>query len=351
MGLNEDLGDRENVGSASLASQRAREAKSKKTAENSTPHANDGIQKEFRRQLRCIADGFPPHSQRWYKNAGLPYPLILPGIQEAARKMLESSNEISYLGNGVYEQIGDPIHTEPPKPEQQLAALKGGDIRQAAQWMSDGRRVKRAVWSDDVHDDNYHRHCLLYKNDRRVMTVSRGGNNWSAPDLTVDDLLANDWEVVEEKTGLDAAVEKGRELGKMALYFGCWREAGHYLHDVHGRTLYGSHKPVDLPWDEGLMDGTLLKNGKVPDNPDGRVFWTAGGLAFWYAFYWWDRSIDTRGACNSGFYVRGFGAHEEEAAFAYACEQFPHVVKRQKFPLVLQLRKKPGDTNAEQGKS
>ena len=70
---------------------------------------------------------------------------------------------------------------------------------------------------------------------------------------------------------------------------------------------------------------------------DGRVYWTAGGnKAFWYAFYWWDRSVDKRGASNSGFYVRGFGWPEAQAAFDYALSQFPHVVARQKYPLVLQ---------------
>jgi len=122
----------------------------------------------------------------------------------------------------------------------------------------------------------------------------------------------------------------------MALYFGCWRNAGHYLHDISGRNLYGREFPNDLPWDEGLMDTGLLRNRKVQDNPNGRVFWTCGGAkALWYAFYWWDRSVDRRGACNSGFYVRGFGWPEAGAAFDYACAQFPHVVARQKHPLVL----------------
>jgi hypothetical protein len=138
-------------------------------------------------------------------------------------------------------------------------------------------------------------------------------------------------------TILQTAIDEGKRLGKVALYFGCWREAGHYLHDTGGSTLYRRERPDDLPWDEGIMDTGLLKNGKVPDVPDGRVYWTCGGSkAFWYAFYWWDRSVDTRGACNSGFYVRGFGRPEAQAAFDYACSEFPHVVKRQNYPLVLQ---------------
>ena len=138
---------------------------------------------------------------------------------------------------------------------------------------------------------------------------------------------------------IDDAVSKGKELGKVALYFGCWNQAGHYIHDVSGNSeLNPKRLHAEIPWDIGLMDTGLLKNGNIPDVPTGKVYFTCGGLAFWYAFYWWDRSVDTRGACNSGFYVRGFGHHDENAAFAYACEQFPHVVKRQKFPLVLQDR-------------
>jgi hypothetical protein len=136
---------------------------------------------------------------------------------------------------------------------------------------------------------------------------------------------------------LKALANEGNGLGKVALYFGCWRNLGHYLHNAGGSCLYDRERPNDLPWSEGLMDATLLRNGKIPDVPDGRVFWTCGGSkAFWFAFYWWDRSVDTRGACNSGFYVRGFGQTEARAAFDYACDEFPYVVERQKFPLVLQ---------------
>ena len=138
------------------------------------------------------------------------------------------------------------------------------------------------------------------------------------------------------------AIDNGKVLGKKALYFGCWRSPGHYLHDTNGSHVWNNdrHPTCGVPWDESLMDSGLLTNSKVPDVPDGRVYWTAGGAeAFWYAFYWWDRSVDTRGACNSGFYVRGFGWPESREAFDYACIQFPHVVKRQKYPLVLQEKR------------
>ena len=141
---------------------------------------------------------------------------------------------------------------------------------------------------------------------------------------------------------LDHAASEGKRLGRMALYFGCWKDKGHFLHDVNGWHVYDSNgrKPADLPWDECLMDATLLRNGKVPDIPTGNVYWTCGGKdAFWYAFYWWDRSVDKRGACNSGIYVRGFDHHEPQTAFEYGCSQFPHVIARQAFPLELQLNR------------
>ena len=137
---------------------------------------------------------------------------------------------------------------------------------------------------------------------------------------------------------LSETIASGQRLGKLALYFGCWERPGHFLHDTSGYHVQ-AEKYQGLHWGEGLMDTGLLRNGKIPDQPNGKVYWTCGGKdAFWYAFYWWDRSVDTRGQCNSGFYVRGFGWPESEEAFQYACEQFPSVVRRQKFPLVLQAR-------------
>ncbi len=136
---------------------------------------------------------------------------------------------------------------------------------------------------------------------------------------------------------LEQAIQAGQTLGKLALYFGCWESAGHFLHRPGGRAIYDAQREVQgFPWSDGLMDTGLLKNGKRRDTYDGKVFWTCGGSPFWYAFFWWDRSVDERGASNSGFYVRGFGWPEAQAAFDYACAEFPKVVSRQKHPLVLQ---------------
>jgi hypothetical protein len=135
---------------------------------------------------------------------------------------------------------------------------------------------------------------------------------------------------------LQSAIEDGQALGKVALYWGCWRRSGHYLHYPNSETIRDAQRELVIPWSASLMDTGLLKNGRHRDIYDGKVFWTYGGTALWYAFYWWDNSIDSRRGSNSGFYVRGFGYPEAQAAFDYACAQFPAVVARQRHPLILQ---------------
>jgi len=125
-----------------------------------------------------------------------------------------------------------------------------------------------------------------------------------------------------------------------ALYFGC-TTGGHFLQS-DGRerdTLDPKETYPGFPWEMRHLDSTLLKNGEIKDNPDGRVYWTCGGRPdLWFAFFWWDRSGDKRPASNSGLYVRGFEFGEEEDAFIYACAKWPKVVKRQAFPLRLVKR-------------
>jgi hypothetical protein len=136
---------------------------------------------------------------------------------------------------------------------------------------------------------------------------------------------------------IEAAIAIGKVLGKMSLYFGCWQRPGHYLHNKHGSRIYNPKSEVDgFPWSENLLDAGLLKNGKRPDVYDGKVFWTCGGSPFWYAFFWWDNSVDHRGMSNSGLYVRGFGWPEVQEAFDYACAEFPSIVTRQRHKLIVQ---------------
>lgn len=114
---------------------------------------------------------------------------------------------------------------------------------------------------------------------------------------------------------------------KLAIYFGFVPNYGHGLRvqgDMYSYVRDEKLKALGFPWNQNWIDTSLLKNSKVPDQPDGRVFWTGGGKPnFWFAFYWWDRSGDKRGASNSGFYVRGFEGKREEAAPAFEyCMQY-----------------------------
>ena len=119
------------------------------------------------------------------------------------------------------------------------------------------------------------------------------------------------------------------------------QSGGHFLRS-HERADHRTSDPKrsypGFPWEIGHLDTGLLKNGKIPDAPNGKVYWTCGGKPdLWFAFYWWDRSGDSRGASNSGFYVQGFSIDEVEAAFEYACSEWPEIVAQQKHPLELVL--------------
>ena len=132
-------------------------------------------------------------------------------------------------------------------------------------------------------------------------------------------------------------------MSPVALYFG-YGNGGHFLRSKNGRdSLTSQEDHPGFPWTIGNLDTGLLENGKVPDDPDGRVFSTCGGAPIegtplrdlWIAFYWWDRSDDARPGSNSGFYVHGFEWADRESAFRFACAEWPDVVKRQLFPLRL----------------
>lgn len=57
-------------------------------------------------------------------------------------------------------------------------------------------------------------------------------------------------------------------MNKLALYFG-YGSGGHFLRDLAG--ICEHRLPPGFPWVPNWLDGSILNNRKVPDDPDGRV--------------------------------------------------------------------------------
>ena len=105
------------------------------------------------------------------------------------------------------------------------------------------------------------------------------------------------------------------------LYFGPWGQPGHYLFWEDGRSelparVGGRERPADFPWDEWSRENGIdcqLQPGCYRDNRRGdwRHSVENEGKALlhkkagWTALSFWDRSVDTRGACNSTYFAKG----------------------------------------------
>jgi hypothetical protein len=84
----------------------------------------------------------------------------------------------------------------------------------------------------------------------------------------------------------------------MILYFGCWRESGHYLFHPGMRSVRHTDD-IKLPWDryDAVLAPTTQPGGYGNEQKEGicalhhKDGWTA--LAFW------DRSVDSRPGSNS----------------------------------------------------
>lgn len=87
-------------------------------------------------------------------------------------------------------------------------------------------------------------------------------------------------------------------------FFGCWGDAGHYLHDRHGRKRYNER---GTSWPD--LDGTLVPGPRDRyDRPTGEQVEGRAALHRkdgWTALAWWDRSVDRREGSNAVLLVRG----------------------------------------------
>ena len=114
-----------------------------------------------------------------------------------------------------------------------------------------------------------------------------------------------------------------------AFYFGCWREAGHYLFCPSGRQA--SYR---LPDDFPISRGDILDAGFLPANlPEVEGLASFCHLNGWTIISFWDRSVDKRGKSNSSFLLRG--EYSFDVACKAAAEVFPAIWSRFKFPIVM----------------
>lgn len=111
------------------------------------------------------------------------------------------------------------------------------------------------------------------------------------------------------------------------FYFGPWERAGHYLHDERGSHIWRERDYPTLPWgdetDGGLQPhfedcakkrSSYNRYCNCPRGPEGvALIHHKNG---WTALSFWDRSVDTRGACNSTYFAEGTFTFDEMVAMA-----------------------------------
>lgn len=109
------------------------------------------------------------------------------------------------------------------------------------------------------------------------------------------------------------------------FYFGPWERAGHFLCREGGYHVSRDERGT-FPWCEYSGERGIdcqLQPGCYKDR-DGR--WRHGaevqGQALlhhkdgWTALCFWDRTVDTRGACNSNYFAEGIFTFEEMVSMA-----------------------------------
>lgn len=116
-------------------------------------------------------------------------------------------------------------------------------------------------------------------------------------------------------------------------YFGCGNGAGHYLWNPNWSSA-DRRLPDDFPLARyETLDGGLLPLGEqhvYEKQVEGRLrVWRTDG---WAILTWWDRSVDTRPACNSAFVMRLEPKPESvEDLLRRGIAAFPKVAQRIKY--------------------
>ena len=124
-------------------------------------------------------------------------------------------------------------------------------------------------------------------------------------------------------------------------YFGCWDEQkGHFFHHPDGRRDYereGKHKL--MPW--AAVDGCLCPGYRGPYENGPQVEGEAAlhHKEAWTALAFWDRSMDSRGGCNSVFFAEG--TYNTAEMIKIAKEKFPSIWAR--FSFEVRVVSRPND--------
>jgi len=107
-------------------------------------------------------------------------------------------------------------------------------------------------------------------------------------------------------------------------YFGCIRQAGHYLWESGGGALYRCRVlPQDWPFGE---NGWSLDRKFCPNNAQTQSSARLVHVDGWTVLAMWDRTVDKRWGCNANFVERGELSFEQMVEKAK--ESFPTVWER-----------------------
>jgi len=114
----------------------------------------------------------------------------------------------------------------------------------------------------------------------------------------------------------------------MMYYYGCWQQAGHFMHEPGGATVR-SAGPFGNWIDGYFPPATSSRHHATDVNPYqdeslAALIHTKG----WTVLAMWDRSLDTRYACNATFLIEG--EHTTAEMWALARQHYPQIVARLK---------------------
>jgi hypothetical protein len=108
-------------------------------------------------------------------------------------------------------------------------------------------------------------------------------------------------------------------------YFGCWREAGHHLHDSSGRLV---HSVGPFGYFGEKLDSTFAPKDEPRAGYQDETRTSLTHYQGWTVLAMWDRSCDKRPGSNAAFVIEG--EKTELEMWALASEHYPQIVARLK---------------------